>query len=296
MICELDLSNEVSTGSGSDRVSTRATIEVTSTNPVATASGTDSMSSRTHSLALESVADLALDQVHVWRVPLNQNPAGIAELKEVLSPDELARAERFHFEKHRNQFIESRSALRLLLSQYLNISPKELTFSFGAHGKPALANELSNGALRFNLSRRDGLALIAVARNREIGVDVELVRADLPVFEIAAVSFSESELATLRSLPENLQTAGFYNCWTRKEAYIKARGEGLSFPLKQFDVSLTPGEPARLLSVRDDHAFSGVAEVDRWRLQEIPVGNGYVAALAYEGPNANVICNDWPGA
>ena len=217
----------------------------------------------THSLASEVFPNLAPDQIHVWRVPLNQKPDRIAELKEVLSPDELARAERFHFEKHRNQFIESRSALRLLLSQYLNISPKELTFSFGAHGKPALANELSNSALRFNLSRRDGLALIAVTRNREIGVDVELVRADLPVFEIAEVSFSESELATLRSLPENLQTAGFYNCWTRKEAYIKARGEGLSFPLKQFDVSLTPGEPARLLSVRDDHAFSGFAEVDR---------------------------------
>jgi 4'-phosphopantetheinyl transferase len=231
------------------------------------------------------------DQVHVWRVPLNQNSDRIVELKELLSTDELSRAERFHFEKDRNQFIESRAALRLLLSQYLNVPPKDLTFSPGGHGKPALANGLSKNGLRFNLSRRDGLALIAVTCGREIGVDVELVRPDLPVFEIAAVSFSKSELATLRSLPKNLQTAGFYNCWTRKEAYIKARGEGLSFPLKQFDVSLTPGEPARLLSVRG-HA----AEVDRWTMHELSVGAAHVAALAYEGRGLDVICEDWPVA
>ena len=231
------------------------------------------------------------NQVHVWRVPLNQNPDRIPELKELLSTDERTRAEAFHFEKDRNQFIEARAALRLLLSQYLNVSPKDLTFSFGGQGKPALANGLSNNGLRFNLSRRDGLALIAVTRGREVGVDVELVRADLPLFEIAEVSFSKSELATLRSLPKNLQAAGFYNCWTRKEAYIKARGEGLSFPLKQFDVSLTPGEPARLLSVRG-HA----AEADRWTMQDLSVGDAHVAALAYEGPKANVICEDWDGA
>ena len=141
--------------------------------------------------------------------------------------------------------------------------------------------------MRFNLSRRDGLALIAVTRGREIGVDVELVRADVPVLEIAETSFSEAELATLRSLPESLRAAGFYNCWTRKEAYVKARGEGLSFPLKQFDVSLTPGDPAKLLHVGDDDN-----EVDRWTLQEIPVSENYVAALAVEGSNLNVMCRE----
>jgi len=228
------------------------------------------------------------NQIHVWRVTLNQNPDRIPELKELLSTDERSRAERFHFEKDRNQFIEARAALRLLLSQYLNVSTKELTFSLGGHGKPALANGLSNNGLRFNLSRRDGLALIAVTYGREIGVDVELFRPDLAVFEVAEVSFSESELATLRSLPKNLQAAGFYNCWTRKEAYIKARGEGLSFPLKQFDVSLTPGEPARLLSVRGHDA-----EVGRWTMHELSVGDAHVAALAYEGPELDVVCEDW---
>ncbi len=242
----------------------------------------------THSLASSQIPNLASDQIHVWRVPLNQNPAQIPELKEVLSPDERARAERFRFDKDRNQFIESRAALRLLLSQYLNVLPTGLTFSRAAHGKPALENGPSNSTLRFNLSRRDGLALVAVTRDREIGVDVELVRADLPFFEIAEVSFSENELATLRSLPESVQAAAFYNCWTRKEAYVKARGEGFSFPLKQFDVSLTPGATAKLLEVRGSDT-----EVDRWTLQELSAGDGYVAALIYEGSDATVICEDW---
>ncbi len=242
----------------------------------------------THQLISQSVPDLAPDQVHVWRVPLNQNPGRIPELKRVISPDEQARADRFRFDKDRKQFIESRATLRLLLSQYSNVSPTGLTFSKAAHGKPALANRQFTGGLCFNLSRRDGLALVAVTRNREIGVDVELIRADLPLFEIARVSFSENELAALRSLPENQQAAGFYNCWTRKEAYVKARGEGFSFPLKQFDVSLIPGAAAKLLDVRGSDT-----EVDRWTMQELSAGDGYVAALAFEGRDATVICEDW---
>jgi 4'-phosphopantetheinyl transferase len=246
------------------------------------------MISMTQSRFSKSFPNLAPDQIHVWRVPLNKTPARIPELNELLSPDEQARADRFRFDKDRNQFIESRAALRLLLSQYLNVSPTGLTFSKAAHGKPALANGQPDSGLRFNLSRRDGLALVAVTRNREIGVDVELIRADLPLFEIAEVSFSENELRTLRSLPESQHAAGFYNCWTRKEAYVKARGEGFSFPLKQFDVSLTPGAAAKLLEVRGSDA-----EVDRWTLQELSVGDGYVAALMFEGRDATVICEDW---
>jgi 4'-phosphopantetheinyl transferase len=239
-------------------------------------------------LVSPQLPNLAPDQIHVWRVPLNLNPVRLPELKEVLSPDERARAERFRFDKDRNQFIESRAALRLLLGQYLNAAPAGLVFAKTAHGKPALANGQSHSGLRFNLSRRDGLALVAVTRNREIGVDVELIRADLPLFEIANVSFSENELATLQSLPESQQAAGFYNCWTRKEAYVKARGEGFSFPLKQFDVSLTPGAAAELLEVRGSNT-----EVDRWTMQELSAGDGYVAALIFEGRDATVICEDW---
>jgi 4'-phosphopantetheinyl transferase len=239
---------------------------------------------------------LAHDQIHVWRVALNQNPDRLPELKAILSEEERARAARFHFEKDRNQFIESRAALRLLLSQYLKVPPAGMTYSLAAQGKPGL----SDSDLHFNLSRRDGLALIAVTQGREVGIDVELVRPDLELFEIAEVSFSESELATLKGLPQAEQSAGFYNCWTRKEAFIKAIGEGFSFPLKQFDVSLTPGEPARLLSVRVNQSSpdnqpppDAIAEAARWTLQDVPVPNSYVAALAFEGPIAEVICADW---
>ncbi len=249
------------------------------------------------------------DHVHIWRVPLNQSSERTALSLEVLSPDEREKAARFRFDKDRNQFVQARAALRTILSEYLNVPPQNLEFSYGTHGKPALANGHASSNLRFNLSRRAGLALIAVTRGRELGVDVELVRADVPFFEIADVSFSSAESATLHSLPESLRVAGFYNCWTRKEAYVKARGEGLSFPLKQFDVSLTPGEPPMLLNVRDDilslhddmppvhdkvvSIRDDVDEVDRWTLQELPVGENYVAALAVEGTNLNVTCRDW---
>jgi 4'-phosphopantetheinyl transferase len=229
---------------------------------------------------------LPADHVHVWRVPLNQSSERTTLSLEVLSPDEREKAARFRFAKDRNQFVQARAALRFILSEYLGVAPHSLDFSYGPFGKPALANREENSGLRFNLSRRDGLALIAVTRGREIGVDVELVCADVPVFEIADVSFSLAESATLRSLPESLRAAGFYNCWTRKEAYVKARGEGLSFPLKQFDVSLTPGAAAKLLRASDN-------EAGRWTLKEIPVAENYVAALAVAGSNLNVRCGDF---
>ena len=226
--------------------------------------------------------------VHVWRVPLNQSSERTALSLEVLSADEHVRAASFHFDKDRNQFVQARSALRFILSDYLNEPPQNLEFTYGPKGKPQLGNRNADSDLRFNLSRRAGLALIAITRGREIGVDVELVRADVPCLEIADLSFSSTESATLHTLPESLRVAGFYNCWTRKEAFAKARGEGLYFPLQQFDVSLTPGEPARLLDIRDD-----LDRVDRWTLHEIPVDAGYVAALVVEGSNLNVTCRDW---
>lgn len=235
------------------------------------------------------------DEVHIWRVPLNQNSERTLLSQQVLSTDEREKAARFYFDKDRNQFVQARAALRFILSEYLNVDPRTLEFSYGPQGKPTIANEHANSSLRFNLSRRDGLAMIAFTRGREIGIDVDLVRVDLPVLEIAETSFSEGELATLRSLPESLRAAGFYNCWTRKEAYVKGRGEGLSFPLKQFDVSLTPGDPAKLLNLSDDilSLQDDVDEADCWTLQEIQVGENHVAALAVEGRNLIVTCRDW---
>jgi 4'-phosphopantetheinyl transferase len=242
----------------------------------------------TQSLSTKESADLPDDEVHVWRVPLNQSPERTALAQVVLSSAELARAACFRFDKDRNQFVQARAALRFILSEYLRADPRMLEFSYGPQRKPALANGHADSSLRFNLSRRAGLALIAITRGREIGVDVELIRADVPCFEIAGVSFSATESAALRALPESLRVAGFYNCWTRKEAFAKARGEGLYFPLQKLDVSLTPGHPAKLLDISDN-----LDEVDRWTLREIPAGAGYVAALVVEGSDLKVTCRDW---
>lgn len=227
---------------------------------------------------------LANNDVHVWRVTLSRNLDRLRSLECVLSADEHERAARFRFTKDRCQFIEARVALRFILSRYVDRTPGNIEFTSGIHGKP----ELRNSDLRFNLSRREGLALIAVTRGREVGVDVERVLEDFPVSEIAESNFSAVELATLKGLPLDQQREGFFNCWTRKEAYVKARGAGLLFPLKQFDVSFGPGERAKLLAVRDDQT-----SLDHWTLNEIPVRDGYVAALAVNGAGLTVSCRDW---
>jgi len=133
-------------------------------------------------------------------------------------------------------------------------------------------------------------ALYAVTRDREVGIDPEFIRRDLEVDQIAERFFSRRETATLRALPTPMREYAFFLCWTRKETYIKARGEGLSPPLDQFDVSLIPGEPAALLSTHPDSS-----EALRWLLEELPLASGYVAALALEGCRGSLSCRQWPG-
>ena len=153
---------------------------------------------------------------------------------------------------------------------------------------PPWLRESGGDAIRFNMSHSHGVALYAVTRDREVGIDVEFIRRDLEVEQIAERFFSPRETATLRALPTALREHAFFLCWTRKEAYIKARGEGLSLPLDQFDVSLIPGGPAALLSAHPDSS-----EALRWSLQELPLASGYVAALALEGRGGPVSCWQW---
>jgi 4'-phosphopantetheinyl transferase len=174
------------------------------------------------------------------------------------------------------------------LSRYLDISPGLLRFSYNRYGKPALVDAAGDASLRFNVSHSGGVALYAVTRGREVGLDVEAIRADLASLEIAVRFFSQAEVATLRALPAEQQTLGFFNCWTRKEAYIKALGEGLSRSLQSFAVSLTPGETASLLSSNDDPD-----EPARWSLVELNPAEGYVAALAVEGAISALRCWRW---
>ncbi len=209
-------------------------------------------------------------------------------LQQTLSPDEHTRADRFYFQKDRERFTIARGLLRIILGRYLNMEPCCLQFRYNPYGKPALANESGGNGLRFNLSHSDGLALYAITRGREIGVDIERIRPDLAEGQMAERFFSSREVKALRALPPSSQPVGFFNCWTRKEAYIKASGKGLTLPLDQFDVSLVPGEPAALLCVSGDPE-----ESSRWCLQDSSPGPGYVAALAVEGHNWRLKCWQW---
>jgi 4'-phosphopantetheinyl transferase len=219
--------------------------------------------------------ELLANEVHVWLADLNDHLA--VSLKPLLALDEVARADRFHFDKDRNHYIVARGLLRKLLAAYLGIGAGDLRFSYAEKGKPVL-EESQRGSLNFNLAHSHGRAIYAFSSSREVGVDLEFIRDDLADEKIAQRFFSPREIEALGKLPAELRKEAFFNCWTRKEAYIKARGEGLSMPLDEFDVSLGPGEAAALL--RNDKE---PGETERWSMQSVGVARGYVAALVAEG-------------
>ena len=228
---------------------------------------------------------LARGEVHVWRASLDTTGGHRTNLLATLSPDERARADRFHFERDREHFIAGRGRLRAILSRYLETAPSAVPFGYDTHGKPRLAGAFRR-RLRFNVSHAHGLALYAVSADRELGVDIEWTGRRLEA-GIAERFFAPREVATLRALPPHQQRDAFFACWTRKEAYVKARGEGLTLALDQFEVSLAPGEPAALLRVQGDPD-----EARRWSLQELTPGPGYAAAFAVEGRDWGLQCWD----
>ena len=222
------------------------------------------------------------DEVQVWRVDLDRPAAEREQLYNLLSADERERAWRFSFAEHRNRYVASRGMLRLILSRYTGEAPERLRFEYHANGKPYLAGN----TVRFNLSHSGRLALVGVTPDREIGIDVEQIRRDRDLLDIAEHYFAPQERAALRSLPQEDRYLGFFHCWTRKEAYLKARGDGLSMDLHGFTVSLKPNEPAALVD-----SVEGAAEVGRWSLAALEPQPGYVAALAVEG--ASPVIGAW---
>ena len=219
--------------------------------------------------------ELPAQEVHVWLANLDDYAAD--SLKPLLADDELARAARFHFDKDRNHFIVARGLLRKLLAAYLGVGAAELRFAYAEKGKPSL-RESQRSSLKFNLAHSHGMAIYAFSRGREIGVDLEFIREGLADEKVAERFFSEREINDLRSLPADARKQAFFDYWTRKEAYIKARGDGLSMPLDEFDVSLAPDKPAAWLR---NHKEPG--EVARWSMQSVAVPAGYVAAVVAEG-------------
>lgn len=226
---------------------------------------------------------LTTGEVHVWRVELDQPEHLLEKFRGTLEEHELQRASRFHFEKHRRHFIAGRGVLRQLLARYLDTKPEALRLSYGAYGKPALNGEHKNSRLRFNMSHSHEMALFAFAEDRELGVDVEHIRADFASEEIACRFFSRREVEMFTALPKQDQIAAFFRCWTRKEAFIKVIGLGLSQPLDQFDVTLVAEQPAALLWVSGDDA-------SRWSLYDLAVGDEYAGALAVEGEVSRIRC------
>lgn len=227
-------------------------------------------------------------EVHVWRAWVGDPEMTVGRLYGILTEEERRRAGQFYFPQGRQTFIVTRAVLRLILARYTGMEPQDVRFGQGPHGKPFLANGKATDDLTFNMSHSHGLALYAVACKRRIGIDVEYMSGDLAAERIAEHFFSPAEVAALRSLPVEAQNQAFFNCWTRKEAFVKAIGEGLFFPLDSFDVSLVPGEPATLLAIRNPDY-----DVNQWTLCDLFPGEGYVGALAVEGQDWCLHCWQW---
>ncbi len=221
---------------------------------------------------------------HIWLLPLELTQKKRLYLKKLLSSDEVKRADRFHFEKDSNFFIAARGQLRTLLGRYLNMPPEEIQFNYNAYGKPYIIN--SN--LNFNLSHSHKLALAAFNKKYELGIDIEWIRRDLSDLKIAKRFFSQEEVKQLFSLPKEYQKEAFFNCWTRKESYIKARGKGLSIPLNQFDVEFTPDKSARLIATRDDPTAA-----ENWVIHALFPVPDYTAAITIDQSAKNIKC--WNG-
>jgi 4'-phosphopantetheinyl transferase len=224
------------------------------------------------------------DQVDVWRIRLNLPVDIMDRLESTLSEDEKERAARFHFAADRDRFIAAHGGLRDVLSRYLHCAPNQFSFSKNSYGKPALHDH----QLEFNLSYSGDFALIATSPERKVGIDVERIRSGISSHVIAQQYFSKQEFAELQSLPLERRETAFFTCWTRKEAYIKAQGLGLSLALESFDVSLTANEPALLRTTRPDSQ-----EATRWTLFSLDVDPCYQAAAAVHGPHPEFRLWDW---
>ena len=227
--------------------------------------------------------------VHVWRAELDLEPVSLRRLGQNLSTDERVRAARFRFARDRERFVAARGLLREIVALYLNTAARQLRFGYSAHGKPFLA-EVEHSNLRFNLSHSLGTMLVAVAYKRQVGVDVEHMRADLAVDEIAETVFSAQEKHALNCFDGEAKRIAFLRLWTRKEAYIKAGGWGMSLPPEHIDVS-APADRAAVL----DEPVGRWRTCSRWTLQTLALSPDYAAALAAEGRDWQLACWQWPG-
>jgi len=227
-------------------------------------------------------------EVHVWRAFLDLNTLRIESLMGLLSVDELTRAGRFRFERDQKRFIVARGMLRNILGKYLGMNPHQLQFDYTAHGKPVLAADAGYETLHFNLSHSGPFALYAVSRYQNIGIDIESVRDDVAVEQITRRFFSPGEIGSLEKTDPIKRTELFFQYWTRKEAFLKALGEGISFPMEHCDVSLMRGNGVSPVLLPGNYS-----ESPRWYGQDLFPGNGYAAAISVEGGDWELSCREY---
>jgi 4'-phosphopantetheinyl transferase len=222
---------------------------------------------------------LTIDEqvVDLWLIQLNDVVRDLDSLSGFLSIDELERAARFKFDKDRQLFVGAHVALRSILSRYLRQNPEQLEFIEGSNGKPHLAEPSER--IEFNLSHSHRKALLAVALGREIGVDIEYVKRNFQFEEIAERFFTAREVTALRGLPSHLQRQAFFKCWTSKEAFLKAKGTGLSGKLDEVAIIFDSSDQVRIN-----------ARVPGWSLTEIPPCVGYEGALVIQGHTRQIRC------
>ena len=221
--------------------------------------------------------------IHVWSFGLDLAPGDAQRAQSWLSADESTRAALFHFARDRSHFIAARGRMRELLAKYLGGDPAALRFAVNSHGKPQLAGDFGANELRFNVSHSHGHALLAVTRGAEVGVDLEQIRSDLDSAGIVAGHFSPAERAVWQALPEARRRDAFFHGWVRKEAYVKARGEGLSREPSRYTVELEPEASGRLLA---DELTPDAPTA--WRVEKLDAPTGYAAAVAYSGSGRKV--------
>lgn len=227
-------------------------------------------------------------EVHVWRAFEADAARVLSQLGPTLSDDERAKAGRLQVARERDRFVVARGVLRDILSRYLNVAPGVIRFEYGEAGKPELTSKVNVEQVRFNVTHSGSLAVYGITRERQIGVDIERVRPFRDLERIAKRFFAPSEWSALRLLPAELRDEGFFNCWTRKEAFLKATGVGVAYPLSSFAVTLRPGEPAKFLELESE-----VFGRTRWILEHLAPASGYVGALCVEGPIQSVRYFGW---
>jgi 4'-phosphopantetheinyl transferase len=235
-----------------------------------------------------SLIALADGAVHVWSVPLAAGPQRLARLHALLDPEERQRAARYTHLASREQYVVARSTLRVLLGRYLDCAPEDVRLEAGAQGKPALAGGAAE--LHFNVSHTSGLALVALTRVGPVGIDVEHVRPMPTHLDMAERFFTPRESAALRRLPAERSVEAFFQVWTRKEAFLKALGLGLSHGLERFEVTVPPDDPPRILHIDGSHEHGA-----RWSLCVLDPAAGYVGTVAFEG-RGSVVCRAFDGA